>query len=345
MPYLAHAAMQIALSSGDTPPEWIQLFPLGRVGAKDGRGPWVIDDPQAIIEASQADQRPLPIDYDHAIDLGAKSGQPGIAAGWIVELQARDTGIWGRVEWTEKGGATITAKEYRFVSPTFTLDDKKTHVARIMRAALTNNPAIQELPALARSQSEEDPVDLEQFLAALAKALGVENPTTESMLTAVTAMASDRSAVRAAIVASALSVEDGFEPDEIGAAVTAVCQAPADATAAAAIQGLQTEVNALKANAAKEKAEAAVAAAMKDGKIAPATREHFLTMATNDPDGFAAFVKAQPVIVQPGTTAATDPPPADGSLTELELATCRATGISVEDFKKARKAEIEKGIF
>jgi Mu-like prophage I protein len=92
----------------------------------------------------------LPVDYDHSIDLAAPKGLPAPAAGWIDQLEARADGIWGRVAWTARAAASIAALEYRHISPVFD-HTRGGAVVRILRAALTNSPAIPNLTALAAS--------------------------------------------------------------------------------------------------------------------------------------------------------------------------------------------------
>ena len=85
-------------------PEWIELLPAGVFYGRDGRGPFRLDDPAAVIASTTAMQMNagLPIDYDHATDFGAPEGRPAPAAGWIRELEVRDGAVWGRVEWTAR---------------------------------------------------------------------------------------------------------------------------------------------------------------------------------------------------------------------------------------------------
>lgn len=59
------------------------------------------------------------IDYEHQTDHTSENGQPAPAAGWIRELDVRGGALWGRVEWTAKAAASIAAREYRYISPTF----------------------------------------------------------------------------------------------------------------------------------------------------------------------------------------------------------------------------------
>lgn len=100
-------------------PQWVQLLPVGKFSASDGRGPWFVNNPEQVISNTlkRAGSKKIPVDYDHQIDNATKNGQPAIAAGWITQLEARDDGIWGLVEWTDKASAHLAAKEYRYLSP------------------------------------------------------------------------------------------------------------------------------------------------------------------------------------------------------------------------------------
>ena len=56
------------------------------------------------------------VDYNHASGM-ALSEADGAAAGFITSLEVRDDGLWGNVEWNERGVKSITAKEYKYLSP------------------------------------------------------------------------------------------------------------------------------------------------------------------------------------------------------------------------------------
>ncbi|MGC2495174.1 phage protease, partial [Candidatus Binatus sp.] len=135
-------------------PEWIELLPAGVFYGRDGRGPFRLDDPTAVIASTTAMQMNagLPIDYDHATDFGAPEGRPAPAAGWIRELEVRRGAVWGRVEWTTRAASSIVAREYRYVSPVFQFDPKDGTVTRLLRAGLTNNPNL-HLTAIAASRT------------------------------------------------------------------------------------------------------------------------------------------------------------------------------------------------
>jgi phage I-like protein len=142
-------------------PEWIELLPAGRFAAVDGRGPFLNDNPEQIVTASIAKMPPagLVLDYDHSTDLAAPEGRPAPAAGWLKGLKVQDSAIFARVEWTQEAAAAIKAKKYRYVSPVFE-HSKDGRVERILRAALTNNPALISLPAIAAANGPINRVPL-----------------------------------------------------------------------------------------------------------------------------------------------------------------------------------------
>lgn len=144
-------------------PEVVHLVPSGTFYGRDGRGPWAVRNPKALIGESlrRAVRGQIPMDYDHQIDTAAAHGGNAPAAGWITRLEARDDGVWGHVEWTAAARARIAAREYRFISPVFRYDANRTVVA-LLRAALTNNPNLSQLTAL---NSMGATMDLEALLA------------------------------------------------------------------------------------------------------------------------------------------------------------------------------------
>jgi phage I-like protein len=122
-------------------PVWIDLIPAGVFNGRDGRGPYRNQHPQQVIAAilKLGMTAGLPIDFDHAIELGAPQGQPAPAAGWIKELRLINGIIQGRVEWTAAGKKALMARLYRYISPVFEFSGDGS-VQRLLRAAVTNNP-------------------------------------------------------------------------------------------------------------------------------------------------------------------------------------------------------------
>ena len=132
----------------------------GTFSTNDGRGPFFNVDPEGVVARTRAAMRGgLVINADHATDRAAPQGLPAPAMGWIRDFRVVVGAIGGQIQWTERGAAAVKAKEYRFVSPVFSFDppagrDESARTGRIkqiLRAALTNNPALSQLPAIAAS--------------------------------------------------------------------------------------------------------------------------------------------------------------------------------------------------
>ena len=147
---LALNAVTQSIEAPNGAPEWVHLTPAGTFTGYDGRGPFSVGDANAVIARSMPDGRKLPIDENHAIDLQGAKGGSSPARGWIVALQNRDDGIWGKVEWTAEGRRLIEEKHYGFLSPVFEHDGGATRksIMRLSRAALTNSPNLVTLTAL-----------------------------------------------------------------------------------------------------------------------------------------------------------------------------------------------------
>ena len=73
---------------------------------------------------------------------------------------------------------------------------------------------------------------------------------------------------------------------------------PARYVAVAEFQQALTELNALKMQRAREKAEHAVDEAIRSGKLVPAHREWAIAYCAADPRGFDTFAARQPVVLR-----------------------------------------------
>lgn len=354
---IAANAAELVPAVGGGAPDWVHLMPVGAIATVDGRA-WSNPDPAAVIAASRAGGRDLAIDYDHAMDLSKGAGLPAPAAGWVKDLQLRADGIWGRVEWTERGKAAVAAKEWRYLSPVFTFEKVGGRVLRILRAALTNDPAIVDLAALAARQNQtgEAPMN-EATRKRLAALLGLaEAATVAEIETALasaslvkaetataTAIAQATAAVSTALapIAKAAGLAETAKPAEIAEAVTKAIAAagnpdPAKYVPIAVVTDLQGRLSKLESGAATATATAAVDAAMTAGKVSPAMRDWALALATKDRPAFDAFLSAQPAIVTPGRTV-TGNPDADRPLDEADRAICTQMGLDPKAFAASRK--------
>jgi len=332
LPGTAFAAHSVEAGGADGAPKThIQLFPMGKVTGRDGRGPYRLDDlahAQTVVDASMtaAGGTDLPIDYDHQIPFGVRDGVAANApaSGWMTGLVAKADGIWADVEWTAPAAAKIAAREYRYISPYFSFEKASGRLTRIWNAGLLNLPNFTELAAVAGSDLQESSMDL----PTVAKALGLaEDASIEAITAAAVALRAANDAKPAEIAAAATAAAaNASEPD------------PKAFVPMAVFTELQTQVRTLQETGAEAKATAAVDAAVKGGKITPAGRDHALKLFRADPDAFAAFVGAAPVVV---SAEAMDTAGAranlDNPLTPEEKAAAAAVGVSEENFLKSKK--------
>jgi phage I-like protein len=309
-----------------TPPEWIELIPAGSFHGRDGRGPYRLDDPAAVIAATMElrMRAGVPIDYDHATDLAAPLGGPAPAAGWITEFAVRSGAIWGRVEWTARAADAIRAREYRYISPVFQFSAEEGRVTKLLRAGLTNNPNLY-LTAISAAGDEDGKMD--ELLNKLREILGLEpDADPAEILEQVAALAAEQSA-------DGQSTHRAATPD------------PARYVAVAEFERALTELNTLKTLQARERAERKVDEAIRAGKLVPAQREWAVTYCSADPRGFGAFSARQPAVLAGEMNLGGDPratTQARGDarllLSGTETAICSLLGVAPRDFLERRNA-------
>lgn len=137
----------------------IQIIPIGEWKGKIQNGEvlqFKVDESKtAEMEKNfSALGRDLVIDYEHQ----TLTGDVAPAAGWIKRLINRGPqGLWAMVEWTDKALNFLRNKEYKFLSPVFTLQSLdpvsgQPAGAVLANAALTNDPFFSELkPIVSKS--------------------------------------------------------------------------------------------------------------------------------------------------------------------------------------------------
>lgn len=357
---------EVAANDGMAP-EWIELIPAGEFSGRDGRGPYCLKDPAAVIAATNAQRMDagIPVDYDHATDFGAPEGRPAPAAGWIKELEVRGGEVWGRVDWTPHGAAAVAMREYRYVSPVFEYGENR-EVFRLLRAALTNNPNLyltaisarslksgasavraQRMDANAAGPADEE-IPMEEFLAQMRELFGLEaDATPEEIMAAAREMAGGGAREQ---------VSDASEAAPTGVSIAAYHENvdPSRYVSVAHFQQAVSELNAMRATRAREHAEHAVGAAMRAGKLVPAQRDWAIAYCQVDVKGFENFVARQPAVAL-GELGFTGEPPhpmsrperdgangmlttVSGRLTPAELAVCSRLAIKPNDYLKRKAA-------
>lgn len=362
MPKTLQATCAFELPAGvadgaSAPPTEILLVPAGDLPTQphDPRAPFRNDNVEALVAATREIGHDLVIDYDHHSDLSIQNGAKAIAAGWIKDVFAREGALWGRVEWTSTARKHLSEREYRFISPTFLFDSATRNATRLLRAALTNDPALQQMKAIASTQGET----MDEFLKAIAAALGLPEDSDVNAVTKkveelkATAAAAESAAETSVTIAKALDLDDDAKPEDIVEAVTALATAatkkpkagddvpdPSKFVPMSEYTALSARVEAMESTTSEQAATAAVDGAIEAGKLIPANREWAMSYATKDLEGFQSFAAAQPVIVKGGQLVpGIKPTGNDGDLTDDEKAICKAQGLSVEEFKKTRDAD------
>ncbi|HXN85793.1 MAG TPA: phage protease [Candidatus Binataceae bacterium] len=308
------------------PPQWIQLIPAGSFHGRDGRGPYLLSDPIAVIAATMAlkMRAGIPIDYDHATDFAATDGRPAPAAGWITEFAVRSGAIWGRVEWTDRASSAIRAHEYRYISPVFQYSPSDGTITRLLRAGLTNNPNLY-LTAISAAGDGEETMD--EFLKQLREMLGLSSDASlDEILAALNPILEGR----------ADASGDADASHRAGSPDLARYVAVAD------FQKALIELNSLKMERSREKAEHAVDEAIRSGKLVPAHREWAITYCAADPRGFESFTARQPALLAGEMHLSGDPRAlrsrahAGLMLSATEVAICGLLGVTPNDFLKRK---------
>jgi hypothetical protein len=83
------------------------------------------------------------------------------AYGWIMDLQVREDGLYGRPKWSEAGRDLIANGHYKFLSPYWTADRAGDHQGRpvfrptqLISVGLTNEPNLPVLPLANSSEAD-----------------------------------------------------------------------------------------------------------------------------------------------------------------------------------------------
>jgi len=308
---------------GEEIPKRVKVVPSGAtVKGRDGRE-WKNPDPNLLALNSNTRLQALVIDENHSTDLSAPKGGPSPAFGWMKNLCADETGaIWADVDWTGLGLNALSKKEYRFISPVF-LHNEKGEIACIVRAALTNSPNL-NLPALNSEQLENINSEVSMNKALLA-ALGLPETATE--------------AEAIAAVTSLNAAKTAAAPQTDKTAVDLAAYAPRADLNAMEERAVAAEKQLAELNAAqlKKDAEAAVDEAVKNRKIAPASREQYLALCATraELEKIKNILSTSPAIIaEPQAPANAAPQSGSVSLNAEQSQLAKAMGYTPEEFNK-----------
>ena len=270
-----------------------------------------------VITAMSKRKNDTLIDYEHQSLLTKENGQPVIAAGWFHDMEFREDGLWAvGIGWTATASKRLQEKEYRYISAVFTYSLDTGEIEDIVSVALTNQPALDGLNAVA-AFSKSNP----QFLTHQDPEATGEVTMSDKDLAALTL---EHATVKSQNIA--LTTEN----TTLKADVVALSKQRDDATTElAAIKKTQAEA-ALTAN--KEKHTALLTAALSDGRLAPAQK----TWAEKQSlEALTEYLDSS-VEILPKDRQHDDNKKGANPLNETELAMCTKLGVSPEDFIKNR---------
>jgi len=322
-------------------PEWIHLLPSGEIRTVDGRGPYRVADADGLVRVSMQGEARLPLDENHATDLAAPRGEPAPARGWITAMENRADGIWGRVEWTAPGRDLVASRAYRNISPAIAHRADGT-VTAVLRASLVNRPNLRGLAAL--HQQQDDAMTLLERLRA---ELGLPVEAGEAAILDAVKAARGAVSTHAAALAP-IATAAGLPAGADGAAVLLAVQAladPAKRVPADAVAALQAQLTGLQQTVSREKAEAFVDGAIREGRIAApqAMRDHYVARHMADAAAVEKEIGAMPAL-HARRLVSGDPPPAGAAagLDPTEAQVVALMGLDPAAYRKTKTADAER---
>lgn len=334
-----HNTLAVVETNETTIPEWVQLLPAGTFTGDDGRGPFVVENAEQIIAASFMHQSKLPLDENHSTDI-AQRGEPSPACGWIVEMQSRSDGIWGRVEWNKSGQELLTDRQYGFISPAILHTANSPHrVSRILRASLVNEPNFKmkslhkKEPSMEKELREllglDDKADEKSIMSALREQLKAGAANTEALAT----------------IAKSLNLKDGAAGDEVITSLNAkLIEEPAASGDETEVAELRKEITSLNkkltdvvSTNAKATAESVIDKAVSDLKIVPSLRDHYITRHMKNPEEVESELKLMPSLHSGGLGGRPMVETKEGDLDATDAEVCSLMGLDQEAFAKQAK--------
>lgn len=131
-------------------PEKFLLLKYGKntytKNAQEGEFDFSQEDADTLIREFTRRGKDLVIDFEHQ-SIG---GEKAPAAGWIKGLEKNDLGLAAIVKyWTKEAEQLLLNGQYRYFSPVLYFSDDGEHILSLHSVALTNHPALHNIPPLA----------------------------------------------------------------------------------------------------------------------------------------------------------------------------------------------------
>lgn len=272
---------------GRDPPTEFRLFSKGV--NRSTKGDFLFDEEasSSVMAEYESHGVDLSIDYDHA--AVGNSGARVVAAGWF-KLELREGDLWATdVKWTPDGAEHLRKGEYRYFSPLFNFDPETGRIQKIVNSALTNTPALFQIPALVAASAtalEDDMPD--DFEEKLKKALAEIDKLKAKLEEKDEELKSLKSKASSVALSATVGLSSSASSDEVRSTVAALVTFRKEVTA---ISGKDTPEAALGAlTAMKERAAEADALRRRadEAETAALSAEfgkHLDTLSTTGEDG------------------------------------------------------------
>lgn len=277
-------------------PEEFMLIKFGKNeftrNGKHGDFEFSENDAERIIEEFNSRRRDLVIDYEHQTLKGGEAP----AAGWIEKLEKTTEGLVAKVKyWTDKAAALLKAHEYRYVSPVLLFSRRVKSVSAIHSVALTNHPAMHDIPALVaddfaaglpsdtkKQQKEKGKKKMNELLTLLDLLPFSDSDDEDAVFSAAAEKVRELVALRDELQGF-LKFHDCDSLNEITGMIQSMVPA--------------SEKLELENKITKREAENAVAVAFSEGKLAESSRQWALDFAAKDLLAFRDWAENAPRIV------------------------------------------------
>lgn len=279
----------------EPPSEWL-LLPRGELTARWTGGQeatFTVDEAalDSVLTAATRRQRDLSLDYNHAQTDGRPRSDHDMRSAGSFEVELRDDGLWMvGIQWTEDAANYLRRREYRYLSPTFDVDEAG-RIVELHNVALTPNPATlgaqplvasaTQPPSRAGEENQLDPIRLDPTLVGLS---------------------ADTPPAQVAVRVAALVNFEGAVLERLGVTTREAALAAVEQGAAAVqlTETLTARVDELEVAASEAEREQILADARRDGRLTPAQCAEDGWARTVALDVLRSFLASAPRVVPTG---------------------------------------------
>lgn len=317
----------------DAVPSQIKIIPLGDISSEKGNFKADEESFKAIEREFKRRGLDLVVDYEHQTlhDVQAP------AAGWIKSLRLSSDAIVADVEWTNRAAEYLRNKEYKYLSPVVRVRKSDKKAVALHSVALTNTPAINQMPALVLKNIEEE--KSMEFLKEIAEKLDItvseemgEEEIAKAIFEALPSPTAAEEVVANKTILDLLELKEDAKVEDVTSKIMSLKSSKTD-------EGWKTKYKELEERMNRKEADELVLKALKEGKISKEQKEWAQEYALKDKQSFEKFLEKAPVVVPVGEIQVANSQKNISDDEEM-LKVCKMLGVSEEDIKKYGKDEI-----